>query len=209
MRRASILIAVLTILFAANGLFCARKKPPVLSGKNILIVIAPGNFRDEELFITRDYLAKAGANILIASTTTTTIEGMRGKKVKPDALISTLHSGDFDAVIFIGGVGARKLWNNTNAQRLAKEAVQEKKVLGAICLAPMILAKAGLLKGKRATIFPSAGKRFVSLEVDYIDNKDVVVSGRIVTANGPKAADEFAQTLGWMLAPPKTKAAVE
>ena len=65
--------------------------------------------------------------------------------------------------------------------------------MAAICLAPVVLARAGILKGKKATYYEStASFREMKAGGAVLVNKPVVADGRIVTANGPAASKEFA-----------------
>lgn len=71
--------------------------------------------------------------------------------------------------------------------------------MSAICLAPVTLANAGLLEGKRATVYPSA-KSFLKWKGATYTGNPVEVDGNIVTANGPEVAEEFAQAVAGMVA---------
>jgi protease I len=80
------------------------------------------------------------------------------------------------------------------AQNIAKEAVRENKILAAICIAPVILANAGVLRNKKATVFPSEKETLINAGAQYT-GKDVEVDGNIITASGPQAAEKFAATI--------------
>lgn len=163
---------------------------PTISGKNVLLIIAPSNFRDEELFDTKAELEKAGAATTIASRQTGTITGMLGGTAKATLALSSVKVADYDAIVFIGGSGASAYFNDSTAQRIAKDAVQQGKVLAAICIAPSILANAGLLQGKNATAFSSEADNLRNKGANYTGSA-VTVDGKIITANGPSAAKQF------------------
>ncbi|MFP4458240.1 MAG: DJ-1/PfpI family protein [Candidatus Zixiibacteriota bacterium] len=171
-----------------------------LNGKKVVIVISEKNYRDEELDIPKKVLESNGAKVTIASTTLDEATGMKGGKAKPDILIENINPGSFDGIIFVGGVGAQSLWDNKNAQSLAKEFNQAEKPLGAICLAPVILARAGLLENTAATAYKSASDELKKCDAMYVD-KTVVVYKNIITANGPGASEEFAKHYSGMLIP--------
>ena len=104
---------------------------------------------------------------------------------------------DYDRVAFIGGSGAGALASDSDALHLAQETARAGKPLGAICIAPTILAKARVLSGKKATVWDSGGEQAALLEkygAEYTGEL-VTVDGLIVTANGPLAAEEFGKTL--------------
>jgi len=165
-----------------------------LTGKKALIVIASQNFRDEEFTEPCELLKKAGVIVTIASSKTDVATGMLGKKVKPDSLVSAVKAADYDMVIFVGGSGASEYFNSSAAHVLARDAVTGNKILGAICLAPAILARAGILKGKKATCF-SAVREFLRNGGAEVQPGGLVVDGKIITADGPQSAKPFAAAL--------------
>lgn len=171
-----------------------------LKGAKIVMIIARQNFRDEEYKEPRELFEQSGAKIIVASSSLKESVGMLKKvKVKPDILIKKVRVKEYDAVVFVGGVGAQEYFNNKTAHRIAKKAIKEKKILAAICIAPSILANAGVLKDKKATVWESEKGNLKKKEAIYQD-KDVVQDGNIITANGPKAAKKFAHTIARTLA---------
>ena len=165
-----------------------------LSGKKILMVIASNQFRDEEYQKPRALLEAAGAKVTVASSSLKEATGMLGLEVKPDILLKDAKMEQFDAVVFVGGMGATEYWENPAAHALAKSAYQSGKVTSAICLAPMTLANAGLLKDKRATIWPDVASDFKTKGVVYT-GKPVEKDGRLITGSGPDAAEAFGKAL--------------
>ena len=165
-----------------------------LSGKRILMVIAPDKFRDEELFTPREYFLARGAKVEVASSASGEVSGMLGRTYRPEKKLSEVKADDYDAIIFVGGVGAQAYYDNPDALKLAQSAFQKGKVIGAICLAPGILAKAGVLKGRSATSFRSARKILVEGGARFIE-QHCVRDGKIITADGPASAEEFAATI--------------
>ena len=165
-----------------------------LSGKKILMVIASSRFRDEEYQIPRQLLEKEGATVTVASSSLKEAVGMLGLKVKPDILLKDAVMAEYDALVFVGGLGATEYWDNPAAHALATTAYQSGKLTSAICLAPMTLANAGLLKGKRATIWHNAVNDFKTKGVVYT-GKPVEQDGKLITGSGPQAAEEFGKAL--------------
>ncbi|ODS43058.1 MAG: hypothetical protein MSIBF_00790 [Candidatus Altiarchaeales archaeon IMC4] len=156
------------------------------------MVIAPKNFRDEELITPKEVFESAGFNVMIAGVSKTKAVGAGSTAVIPDVAIKDAKAEDYDAVVFIGGPGAKEhLWDNKDAHALAKGGAKA-KALGSICLAGVVLARSGVLKGREATVFESEEtiKEFESAGAEYV-KKPVVVSGNIITANGPEAAKAF------------------
>jgi len=165
-----------------------------LQGKKILMIIASQNFRDEELFKPRELFIKEGIEVILASSSLEASRGMLGGIAKPDILIGEVKVGDFEAIIFVGGIGASEYWNNPITHKIAKEAVSLNKLICAICIAPVTLANAGILDEKKATVFRSEVNSIKKKGAIYT-GKAVEVDGNIITAEGPQAATEFGQTI--------------
>ena len=171
----------------------------LLENKKIAILIAFRDFRDVEYFIPRDVLRGAGAQILTVSSQKGQAIGADGGEVNVNLTLEELSPADFDAVVFIGGAGALKYLDNEKSYEIARKTIEADKVLGAICISPVILAKAGVLEGKKATIWsaPLQKETIRTLKENgaIYEEKSVVVDGKIITGNGPGAAKEWAQAI--------------
>ena len=135
----------------------------------------------------------------MASSSHEPAEGMSGVMVAADVLIADVAAGDFDAILLVGGIGSNEYWHDRIVHQLVKDANDGGKLIGALCLAPVTLANADLLRGKKATAHNSAKSFLTSRGVEYTGNS-VEISGNIVTARGPEATEEFAETLAGLLA---------
>lgn len=170
-----------------------------MAGKRVLMVIAPENFRDEELFHTREELERTGASVTIASTKKKRVKGMLGASVVPDLELDRVEVGDYDAVVFVGGIGASAYFDNDSALSIARDATEKGKKVCAICIAPVILANAGVLKGRKATVWDGEYRRMLEGGGATYTSRSVVVDGNFITAIGPQAAREFGRTLAKQL----------
>ncbi len=193
----SVLIATAALAACA----CAaqeRETEKPLAGKNVLMIIASQKFRDEELKEPREVLKSKGAEVVVASSRKGDCKGMLGAVEKVSKTLKEVKVSEYDAVLFVGGVGAQEYFKSAAAHAVAKKAYEGGAVVGAICIAPMILARAGLLKDKKATIWKGFAEKFKAEKVNYT-GADVERVGRIVTANGPKVARKFGETVAKML----------
>lgn len=174
-----------------------------LENKKIVIVTAFWDFRDEEYFVPREILEKAGAGIKTASNQKGQAIGADGGEVNVDLLVSEVNPIDFDAVVFVGGPGCLENLDNEDSYRVARETVSQNKVLAAICISPTILAKAGVLQGKKATVWSSPmDKSAIKVLEDngaIYQTESVFVDGRFVTGNGPAAAQKFGEAIAELL----------
>jgi len=167
--------------------------------KKAVLIIACRNFQDWEYSATKEVLEDEGIKIKTASDQKGIAIGKNGLEIKIDLSIEEIKLRDFEAVIFIGGGGALEHLDNEISYNLIKETIKQNKILAAICVSPVILAKAGILKNKKATVWWSSldKKPLKILEensVEFVD-KNVVSDGKIITANGPAAAKEFGESI--------------
>lgn len=170
-----------------------------LQNKKIAMIIAYKDFRDEEYFIPRDIFIQAGISVFTISEKKGIAIGVNGGEAIVDLILEELNCPDFDAIVFIGGDGMVKNIDNEEYHKIARDAVEYNKILGAICISPAILANAGVLDNKNATVWSdimnkSAIKILKENNAIYQD-KSVVIDNKIITANGPSSAQEFAQAI--------------
>lgn len=164
------------------------------SKKNILLFLAAKNFSDEEYLIVSKVFLKAGMNVFIVSDSNGVCAGSNGLKVKNDVKLYNVHPVNFDSFVLIGGSGMRDYWNNIFLKEIINKFIVKEKVLGAICSAPVIFARMGLLNDKNATCYFEDIKELEKSGAKYVD-QDVVVNGNIVTGQGPQSAARFAQSV--------------
>ncbi|MDD5347678.1 MAG: DJ-1/PfpI family protein [Candidatus Omnitrophica bacterium] len=162
--------------------------------KKIAMVIAQDKFRDEELSEPRIVFEKAGFQVSVVSTTTGTAKGMFGMTVTPDVQFRDVKPEDFDALVFVGGVGASQYWDDPLAHKMLWDFSSAGKLIAAICVSPVTMAKAGLLKGKKATVWASDSGQLLVCGARYTGNP-VERDGNIITGAGPFAAKEFGEAI--------------
>jgi protease I len=160
----------------------------------VLMVIAPERFRDEELFITCEELEKAGHEVIIASSSKGICLGSRGGFATATLTLSEVQPENYAAVVFVGGGGSKTYFANQDALFIAAEMDKRNAIVAAICLAPVILANAGLLKGKNATVAGTEA-RTIELQGATYTGPGVTVDGNIVTGNAPKSSRLFGQKI--------------
>lgn len=166
--------------------------------KKVVIIIAAQNFRDEECLEPKAVLEKAGVKVTIASRGVSQARGMLGATVAVDMDYSKINVNDFGAVVFVGGSGASVYFADAKALKLAKDFYAAGKPVAAICIAPSVLANAGILAGKNATSYPSEQRNLEAKGARYT-GADVTVDGKIITASGPKAAKKFGEAIAKLL----------
>lgn len=170
-----------------------------LKGKKAALVVASENFRDEEYFVPKEVLKTSGMKVITVSDSKEKAKGADGGEVEVDLTLQQFQVDDFDIIAFVGGPGALDHLDNEVSYKIIKETLDRQKVLGAICIAPVILAKAEALEGKEVTVWSSSMNKD---SIDTIEEKgahyhdrSVVIDGNIVTADGPDSARKFGKAL--------------
>lgn len=162
--------------------------------KKILMIIAGRNFRDEEFFEPKEEFEKNGFKVTTASSVSGNVRGVLGGWTKADYQLIEVKVDDYDAIVFVGGGGAKEYFDNKTAHKIARDAFEKGKVVSAICIAPSILANAGILKNKKATSYPSQEGN-LSKKGAVFSYEPVVRDGNIITAIGPSAARDFGKMI--------------
>jgi len=171
--------------------------------KKILMVVALKDFRDEEYFIPKEVLEKAGFSIDTTSTEKGIAVGSQGSEAVIHIGMDEINLENYKAVVFCGGSGMANELENQDFHKLVKDFYQNDKVVAAICISPVLLAKSGILKGKKATVWSSAlDKSFIKVLEEngaIYQDSPIVIDNKIITANGSDAAEEFGKAIKELL----------
>lgn len=160
--------------------------------KRAALIVTSLNFRDDELFTTKRMLDAAQIQTVIASTRTGILRGALGGIAEATVLLDQLRVEDYDAIIFISG--PPEYVGNPVAMDIVREAVRQGKVVGAIGVAPTILASADVLAGIRATAYLSERDSLIQAGAIYT-GLPVERERLIITATGPTAAIQFGRAV--------------
>ncbi|MBN1431760.1 MAG: DJ-1/PfpI family protein [Methanomicrobiaceae archaeon] len=173
--------------------------------KKMLIVIAPENFRDEELFEPLAILEENGIEYEIISTEKGRFQGMLGGyATATETITETLQLLDggrgmkhYGGLMIIGGSGSKDyLWGDEELYGIVRHFNEAIKPTGAICLSPVVLARAGVIAGRHATVWPDREAiRELEKHKALYEDTPVVNDGNFITAKGPEAAAEFGRRM--------------
>ena len=164
---------------------------------SVVILIASDGFQPIEYATPKKILEQAGFMVSTASDKPERAVAADKTIARVDITINNIIIDNFSALVLVGGPGAMDHLDNLTVYTLIKSAQRAKKLIGAICVTPRILAKAGILKGKRATGWDGDGELeavFKEYGVIY-EHRPVVIDGSIITATGPSAAQAFGTKL--------------
>lgn len=174
----------------------------------VLLPLAPG-FEDLEAVTVVDILRRAGVEVVTAGLHPGLIQGARGTRIQPDADLDAVLDRDFDMIALPGGLpGSEHLKNDARIQALLKRLGAAGRYTAAICAAPMALAQAGLLDGRRITSYPGVVEKLAIPGAACVTD-GVVVDGKVVTSRGPGTALDFALTLAELLTGRERRGQVE
>lgn len=193
---AGIVMVMLVLALVLNlCVISATEAGNELKTKKILMVIAPEGFDEKQLSEPKQIFEAAGAEVVIASESKEAASGMAGEEVKPDISFYDANPGDYDVIVIVGGTGSKRdLWEDEDLHALVKEANEKGKVVSAIGLSPVVLAKAGILEDTNCTAYFRVAKILELHGATYVD-ENVVISDRIVTGRDSEAANEFANAI--------------
>jgi protease I len=176
-----------------------------MANDNILFVIAQKDFNYREISVTKDILEKNNYQTKIASfrkkdAYSYPLYNHQRIIIGPDLTVedSVNHLDDYAAVLIIGGVGCPTL-NKEETRQLLQESNKLEKIIGGICLGPTILAKAGILDGRRATVWRTEeheeGPEILKEHGAIYTGEDLTIDNNIITASTYEHAELFAYAI--------------
>ena len=162
----------------------------------VLLFLADG-FEEIEALTPVDVIRRAGVDIRTVAVKKTgkTVTGAHGMEISADLTVKEAEKlcAEPEMVVLPGGMpGAKNLDGDESVDRFVREAYGRGAFVAAICAAPMIPGKRGMLDGKRATCFPGFEQYLKGAE--YTGGR-VEIDGNMITACGMGAATEFALAL--------------
>lgn len=165
----------------------------------VLVPLAQGCEELEAVTII-DLLRRGGIEVITAGLGAGLVKASRGTQLMPDTTLDAALLEDYDMVVLPGGMpGAQHLKDDARVIALVQKMAAAGRYTAAICAAPSVLAKAGLLSGKTATGYPGFLEKMNLADVT-LSHEAVVRDGLVVTSRGPGTAMDFALSLVEILA---------
>ena len=160
----------------------------------VLVPLAQGCEELEAVTII-DLMRRAGIEVVTAGLDSGPVTASRGVRLIPDAALDDVLDQDFDMIVLPGGLpGADHLDADERIHALLRRLADAGKYTAAICAAPKVLARAGLLEGRDATGYPGIIDA-MGLPATRVLEEAVVTDGKVVTSRGPGTAMDFALAL--------------
>lgn len=160
----------------------------------VLVPLAQGCEELEAVTII-DLLRRAGIEVITAGLDDQPVTASRGVRLLPDTSLDNVVNDNFDMIVLPGGLpGADNLAEDERIINLIQAQAASNKPVGAICAAPKVLAKAGVIEHKAITCYPGSVDP-ESAPSTKILRKPVVIDSNIITSRGPGTAMDFALTI--------------
>lgn len=154
----------------------------------VYVFLADG-FEEIEAVTVVDVLRRAGLNVKTVGVPEQVVKGAHGIKFVADILLKNAKFDQLESIVLPGGMpGAENLLANEGVVKFVNFCAKSNKLIAAICAAPMILGKLGLLKGKKAVCYPGFEGELLGAN---IDKNSVCLCENMLTAKGPGTALEF------------------
>lgn len=160
---------------------------------SILFIVAENGFRDEEYFEPKQILEDADFVCEVASTNDIYAKGKLGAIIMPTVSLDLIDLDDYIAIILVGGPGALEMGEDIRVESIIREAFSKNKLICAICIAPKILAKYGLLKDRTVTCW-NCETELKNFDLNYVNQSVVIDESKepvIITANNADDAIDF------------------
>lgn len=161
--------------------------------KPVLVLMAPG-FEEIELTAPIDILRRLEIPVVTAGLKGRQVEGAHGMVMQAEMLMVDVEPSEYSGVILPGGPASWLLRDTPGVLSIVRAMHEEKKLVAAICAAPIALEAAGVLKGLKVTCYPSVKEDLKSAA--EVCDCPAVTAGNVVTGRGPGAALEFGFALG-------------
>lgn len=160
--------------------------------KKVAILAAPG-FEEIELMAPLDILRRLNMDVVLAGVQSDKVVSTHEVTVSTDTMLDKLHADKLDALILPGGAGSWVLRDTPEVIHLVKKMHEAGKLVAAICAAPIVLAKAGLVRDRNVTAYPAQDvyRELNEAGAHIVKDENVVLDGNMLTANGPGAAMLF------------------
>ena len=162
-----------------------------MTEKKILMVVPPQGFHDGQYEVCRRLWERRGHEVSVASLGGAA-RGKAGTAIPVDMAIRDVKSYDYDAIVFLGGEGARLLFDDEPTRKLAKDA--KYKVLAASDSAVVLLSLAGALEDKKVAGPPDSVSWLVKGKAQYT-GEPIRVDEKLITVQDPGMSGQLANAV--------------
>jgi len=165
-----------------------------ISSSSVLIFISGDGFSAIEFRTVFNSLIKNKYAVFVTSTDRNVCTGDDLTKVRPDVLLSNVRVSNFAALVLIGGKGIIHDFDNVLLHKISRDFSSNQKIIAAICAAPVILVRSGVLSTGKAVCHPAYKEELIKSQIDYSD-KNVHLQGNLITGKDASVSAEFTAAL--------------
>jgi protease I len=192
-------------LLLAAGLLAAQ--PPVIPlapdtrlsadpASTVCVFLPQQMFASDEFEPCLRQLSRAGLYARVAAHETTAADGMNRVMVRPDIRLRDVRTEDFAALILIGGSGASLYWDDSLLHAKCREFHRAGRIVAGIGIAPIAMARAGIMKNRRATVFRDrSAVGYMRDAGARVNLRGLVQDGNLLTAAGTEQAAELGRAV--------------
>lgn len=165
-----------------------------LARATVVLVLPHRQFNEVEYLTVRSRLEAEGCRIRVMASSAMNSIGIHGLSVKKDLIFSEFPHGRVHALVFIGGAGVRDYWDHPRVHNLVRFCHMHNVLLAAICIAPVIFSRAGILQNRQVSCHPSVCQELAGGLIQW-SHAGITVEGSIITASGPEHAGAFSDAI--------------
>ncbi len=159
----------------------------------VYVLLAPG-FEEAEALVPVDMLRRANIETATVSITGEPVPGSHGVTVLADVILDDVDLSKADMLVLPGGgPGYKNLGKEPKVEQLVRNAAEKGLWLAAICAAPTLLGRWGLLEGKNAVCYPGMEEGLTGAQPRM--DQGFVVDGKIITGRAAGSAFDFGLAL--------------
>lgn len=186
-----VLAMALIVLTVLTGCSAGNREP-----EGVLFILPEKGVDHVEFTTSKRLLEDNGIKVTLASTKTGEIIDDQNEKFQSSLLIKKAKAEDYELIAVMGGNGMKLIEKNEDVKKLLQAADKQGKYIGAICYGPVLLARAGILDGIEATVYPNGkNEKVLSENGALFKMEKMIVSGNIITAQGPVDSEDFGKKL--------------
>ncbi|MCI9655201.1 MAG: DJ-1/PfpI family protein [Lawsonibacter sp.] len=159
----------------------------------VYILLAPG-FEEAEALVPADLLRRANIETALVSIQGDTVTGSHGITVTADTLLEKIDLSKAEMIVLPGGgTGVKNLGAEPAVERLVRQAADQNIWVAAICAAPTLLGRWGLLEGRKAICYPGLEEQLTGAQVQTAPGE--IKDGKIITGRAAGSAFDFGAEL--------------
>ncbi|WP_186565188.1 DJ-1 family glyoxalase III [Lawsonibacter celer] len=156
----------------------------------MVVILLGTGFEEAEALVPADLLRRAGIETALTGVAGARVTGAHGVTVEADLTLDAVDPAQVELIMLPGGMGGvESMEASPAAKALIRQVWDQGRYVAAICAAPTLLARLGIVQGRRAVCYPGMEDKLGQAQA--CPGEQVVVDGRLITGEAPGAAFVF------------------